>query len=72
MKVIMYSTHCPKCNILEKKLNEAKIKFVTIDEVDEVQKVATAHGFTTVPLLEADGQVMAFKEADDWINKNEE
>ena len=27
-------------------------------------------GFTTVPMLEVNGTVMDFKEANDWINNN--
>ena len=34
MNVILYSTGCPKCNILKKKLADAKIDYSVIEDVD--------------------------------------
>lgn len=66
MNVILFSTHCPKCNILDKKLKEKNITYTEVNDVD----VMTEKGFTTVPMLEVDGTVMDFKEANDWVNNN--
>ena len=63
MKVILYSTHCPKCKVLEQKLKKNNIEFKEVSDVElMVQK-----GFTTAPVLEVDGVVYGFKEAVDWI-----
>jgi glutaredoxin len=53
MKVKLYTTHCPKCKILEERLNEKKIKFEIIDNVEELQKM----NFKTVPNLDIDGKI---------------
>lgn len=66
MDVKLYSTHCPKCIVLEKKLNQKNISFEEINDID----VMTAKGFMQAPMLEVDGEVMDFKQANDWINNN--
>lgn len=66
MDVKLYSTHCPKCIVLEKKLNQKNISFEEINNID----VMTAKGFMQAPMLEVDGEVMDFKQANDWINNN--
>ena len=66
MDVKLYSTHCPKCIVLEKKLNQKNISFKEINDID----VMTAKGFMQAPMLEVDGELMDFKQANDWINNN--
>lgn len=34
--VIFYSTHCPKCKVLEIKLNQKNIKYTENDNVEEM------------------------------------
>lgn len=63
MNIILYSTHCPKCNVLEKKLKEKNITYTEVNDVD----VMTEKEFTTVPMLEVDGTVMDYKAASSWI-----
>lgn len=67
MKVVLYSTHCPKCNVLTKKLNAKNIVYEEITDVDLMEE----KGFTSVPMLEVDGIIMDFKAANDWINIQE-
>ena len=62
-KIILYSTHCPKCTILEKKLKD---KGVIYDEVNDVDTMIGL-GFTEVPVLVVDGKIMGFSEAIKWI-----
>lgn len=64
MEVILYSTHCPKCVVLEKKLNQKSISY---EEVNDV-KIIREKGFLSVPMLEVDGEIMDFKTANNWIN----
>lgn len=72
MTVKMYTTHCPKCNVMERKLKEANIEFEEIDDNAKVLEVAKAGGFTMAPLLEVDRRVMDFKDGIEWIRKNAE
>lgn len=65
MNVILYSTKCPKCKVLEAKLNQKSINYDEVNDVDAmVQK-----GFTAVPMLEIDGVVYDFKQAVEWIGE---
>ncbi|MBQ2396916.1 MAG: hypothetical protein II304_07790 [Bacteroidales bacterium] len=63
--VKLYSTGCPKCIVLTKKLDSAGITYDVFDDVDKMIEI----GMTTVPMLEVDGKIMNYKEAIDWIKK---
>ena len=65
MKVILYSTNCPKCNVLKQKLKNKGIEFTENNSVDEMLKL----GITEVPMLGVNGLIMSFKQAVLWINK---
>ena len=62
-KVILFSTGCPKCIVLKKKLSERNIEFIENNDVEEMTRI----GFVSVPILEVDGKIMNFKEAVEWI-----
>lgn len=65
MSVVLYSTHCPKCKVLESKLKQNNINYEEVNDVElMVQK-----GFTTAPVLEVDGVVYSYKEAVEWIKE---
>ena len=66
MKIILYSTHCPKCNVLEKKLKEKNIIYEEVNDIEIMKE----KGYMSVPVLEVDGVNMDFKTANDWINNN--
>ena len=66
MKIVLFSTHCPKCNVLEKKLKTKNIEYEEINDVSIMKK----KGYLSVPVLEVDGTSMDFKTANDWINNN--
>lgn len=64
MKVILYSTNCPKCNVLEKKMTQKNVEFEIVNGTKEIVKM----GYLTAPLLKVDDKIMEFKEANDWVN----
>ena len=64
MNIVLYSTHCPRCVVLEKKLNQKRIDY---NEVNDIS-IMEGKGFFFFFLLEVDGKIMDFKEANDWIN----
>lgn len=66
MAVILYTTHCPKCNVLEKKLNKTGMTYTILDDVQEMLKL----GFKTAPILKVDDQVFSFKEACLWADNH--
>ena len=65
--VVFYSTHCPKCSVLEKKLKQANIEYTEINDV----RTMLAKGMTSAPNLEVDGKLMGFTESIEWINSQE-
>lgn len=65
--VILYSTHCPKCQVLEKKLDQKNIKYDIIDD----EELMINKGFINVPILEVGGEKLNFKEAVDWVARQE-
>lgn len=66
--VVLYTTGCSKCKVLESKLNAKKIEYSIVDDINVMER----KGFMSVPVLEVDGEVMMFKQATDWVNKLEE
>ena len=64
MTVVLYSTHCPRCNVLEKKLKQKNISYEEVNDIEIMEE----KGISSVPVLEVDGASMDFKAANDWIN----
>ena len=65
MNIILYTVDCPKCKVLEKKLNNANISFETCKDT----KLMAEKNISKLPMLEVDGEMLTFKEAVDMINK---
>ena len=65
--IILYSTNCPKCKILTRKLTEKNIEYIEFTDVDKMIEM----GFSVMPMLEVDGVVMDFTTANKWINEFE-
>lgn len=65
MRVVLYTTHCPKCSVLEKKLHNKNIEYEENTNTEEM----LSKGFDEVPILEVDGHAMNFKMANEWINQ---
>jgi glutaredoxin len=64
--ITVYTTHCPRCKILEKTLTSRGVDYVAVEDVD----VIMARGFQMVPMMEVDGKVLDYKEAMFWIKEN--
>lgn len=63
--ITLYSTYCPKCKILEKKLNDAKIEYTICDD----KELMIQKGFDFMPVLEVDEKIMTYGEAVKWVNE---
>ena len=61
--VIMYTTHCPQCKVLEKMLNDKKIEYTQLTDID----IMKSKGIQSVPYLEVEGELKNFKESMEWI-----
>lgn len=62
--ITLYSTGCPKCKVLKKKLDEKGIKYTVNLSVEEMMAI----GITQVPVLCVEGKLLQFKQAVDWVN----
>lgn len=64
MNITLYSTHCPKCKVLETKLKQKNIEYKEITDINEMEKL----GIMSVPMLKVDDNIMDFIQANTWIN----
>ena len=64
--VLLFSTGCPKCRVLEAKLNAKHIPFIVNDDIEYMQSL----NIDSVPILciESEGQILDFPQAIQWIN----
>ena len=64
MDIILYTTHCPKCKVIEKKLAFKNIPYTEETDLKKMQEL----GFTSAPVLQVDGEFLKFADANKWIN----
>lgn len=65
MQVTLYTTHCPKCKIIESKLAEHNIDYLEVTDVDFMKEL----GFMEVPIVRVDNEYKNFRAAVDWLNR---
>ena len=66
--VYLYTTGCPKCKILETKLNQKKIDFSIKNSEDDLNLLFD-EGFREMPVLEVDGTKYNFGDAVKLVNE---
>ena len=64
----VYSSNCPKCNILEKKLQANNIEFEKITDFDTNELIE--RGFYSLPIANIDEKWYTFQEAIQWLDEN--
>lgn len=65
--ITLYSTHCPRCKVIMKKLEAKGLKYEEVTSIEQMK----ALGISAVPVLEVDGERMDFSKANQWINQQE-
>lgn len=66
MQIIkLYTTNCPKCNILKAKLAEKNVDFEICNDVDLMINL----GFKSSPMLEVDGKILNYLESINWLKE---
>lgn len=64
--VILYEHGCPRCKVLKAKLTQKNIQY---DDITDIE-VMKSKGFEDAPKLElANGTIMDFKQAIEWIGE---
>lgn len=68
-EIVLYSTGCPRCAVLEKKLEQLGIEFEKNTNLDEM----IALDMKTSPMLRMNDRLMDFAAAVEWLNnRNQE
>lgn len=65
IKVTFYSNDCPRCKILQQKLDEKGVMYEKVSDVEIMKQ----KGFMSVPMLEVDEKIMTYLEAINWIKE---
>ena len=65
MNNILYSSHCPRCQVLEKKLDKKNICYDVVDDMNEMR----ALGIKSTPVLVIGNKMLPFMEAIQWVNE---
>lgn len=66
-EITLYTTGCPSCMVLEKKLIDKKINFTKVFDIEELKKINK----TFFPILKVGENIFEFRDAITWVNKQE-
>ena len=71
MKIILYTTHCPKCKVIEEKLSNSDLEYTINEDMEAFQKKYP--GIDTMPQLEVimpdeTVELMGFSKANSFVN----
>ena len=66
--VTLYSTGCPKCNVLKQKLDEKGIQYEVSSDTDKMMEL----GFMAAPVLQVGEEYMDFSKAIQWLRTEAE
>lgn len=64
MQITLFTTHCPKCQILEAKLKQKQIDYVECDDVERMKNL----GVFSAPILEVGEEILDFNAAIKWLS----
>ena len=65
--ITLYSTNCPKCNILERRLNKNNIEFTISNDIDKLIEM----GFQNAPILQIGDQYYDYVDSMDKLKAYE-
>lgn len=65
MEIVLYSTGCPKCSVIKRKLDAKGVEYAENNNIGEMMNLGISH----VPVLSVDGKLLSFVEANQWVNE---
>lgn len=65
MQITLYSTGCPQCNVLKRKLEAANIEYTLNTDQEEMMNL----GFRSAPVLKVDDVYYIFTDALAWLKE---
>lgn len=63
----LYSSHCPKCDMIEKILNEKGITFELVDDEKVYLPIADKNNIDSMPFAEINGKIFNIKDLQEYI-----
>lgn len=64
-KIILYSTGCPMCKMVEEKFAQKGLEYVKISDPN----IIISKGIENVPQAEIDGELLRVKEILNWLKE---
>lgn len=65
--ITLYTTRCPKCLMLEDRLNDNQIDYNVVDD----KTIMSVMHIDKVPMLDVDGTLMDYRAAMAWLKERE-
>lgn len=65
--VVLYTNHCPLCNMLKDLLINKNIEYIEETDVNKMIELGLAN--SPMPRLGVDDSILTYKEALKWINE---
>lgn len=70
MNITVYSTGCPQCKILKKKLEDSGLEYKLIEDKDVTVKTGQELGVKSAPFMVVDGAIYTFADAVKFVRDN--
>lgn len=67
----LYTTNCPKCKVLEKKLDELHVTYEKVFDTDEILNVSKQQKIMSAPILQVDDDYYKFADAVELLKTGE-
>lgn len=67
MDIILYTSHCPKCKVLEVKLQKAKVDYKEVEINQNNIDYLISNGIMSAPCLKVDGEMLEFTKALEFL-----
>ena len=64
-KIVLYSTGCPMCKMIEEKFAQKKVQYVKVSD----SGIIVSKGITVVPQAEINGKLLRVKEILNWLKE---
>ena len=65
VNITLYSTGCPQCSVLKRKLDAANIQYDLVEDQEEMIRL----GFRSAPILSVNGNPLSFSDAIKWVKE---
>lgn len=64
-EIVLFSTGCPKCRVLLKKLDSKGLDYTENKSIEEMREL----GITSAPVLKVGEELLDFKSAIRWVDQ---